>query len=35
MKDIATVIKENYYINTKKLERDYNYTLENLSLIHI
>lgn len=29
MKDIATVIKENYYINTKKLERDYNYTLEN------
>ena len=29
MKDIATVIKENYFINTKKLESDYNFTLEN------
>lgn len=28
MKDIATVIKENYYINTKKLESDFKHTLE-------
>lgn len=28
MKNIATVIKENYYINTKKLEDDYKYSLE-------
>lgn len=29
MKDIATVIKENYFINTKRLESDYNFALEN------
>ena len=28
MKDIATVIKENYYLNNDKLEKDYNHALE-------
>ena len=28
MKDIAKVIKENYYLNPEKLEQDYNHAIE-------